>query len=262
MLQPDGQYLHNWLKPVTLVRGVVGTVFCASNTGCTVREGQRQQIRDVCPSLETDIVHCLSAGESLALFVGPVPTDKLPKDATAGRSLAGTLQLGLQQGSKQHAPGSFPLTYRSGLAPCRLPCFLHLPSAALHAKSLCDSHSSSVLSHAPLKNQVPAHRAWCSAWSVSTLCCSVAPKAKSDDVKATDEDAGQPSQEEKLREAVRDAEVKFLQVGKFPPVSLPVPGSSLSDTLCYSQHVPDSALLHSGASYLLLTPTHPWQLCY
>ena len=77
-------------------------------------------------------MHCLSAGESLALFVGPVPVDKLPKDATAGRSLAGTLQLGLQQGSKQHAPGNFPLTYRLGVAPCWLRCCLHLPSAALH----------------------------------------------------------------------------------------------------------------------------------
>ena len=43
-------------------------------------------------------------------------------------------------------------------------------------------------------------------------------------MKATDEDAGQPSQEEKLREAVRDAEVKFLQVRRPPPCQLPGAG--------------------------------------
>ena len=51
-------------------------------------------------------------------------------------------------------------------------------------------------------------------------------------MKATDEDAGQPFQEEKLREAVRDAEVKFLQVRRPPLVSLPVLGRTLSNTLC------------------------------
>ena len=51
-------------------------------------------------------------------------------------------------------------------------------------------------------------------------------------MKATDEDGGQPSQEEKLREAVRDAEVKFLQVRRWPHVRLLVPGRSPSDTLC------------------------------
>lgn len=55
----------------------------------------------------------IHAGASAALFMGPVPEDKLPKDATAGRSLAGTLQLGLQQGStKEHAPASVPVMYR------------------------------------------------------------------------------------------------------------------------------------------------------
>ena len=78
-------------------------------------------------------------------------------------------------------------------------------------------------------------------------------------MKATDEDAGQPSQEEKLREAVRDAEVKFLQVRRCSLVSLPVLGRSLSDTLCQPEHVPDPTLHLGGSSYLLLTPSHPWQ---
>lgn len=35
----------------------------------------------------------LYAGERMALFVGPVPEDKLPKDATPGRLLAGSVIL-------------------------------------------------------------------------------------------------------------------------------------------------------------------------
>lgn len=58
------------------------------------------------------------------MFVGPVPEDKLPKDATAGRSLAGTLQLGLQQGStKEYAPASVPLMYRYAFGACLIAMF-------------------------------------------------------------------------------------------------------------------------------------------
>lgn len=46
----------------------------------------------------------------MALFVGAVPDDKLPKDAAAGQTLTGTLALA-HQGSG-HAPGTLPLTYR------------------------------------------------------------------------------------------------------------------------------------------------------
>ena len=60
------------------------------------------------------IAECLvaSAGERVVYFVGPVPQDKLPKDAAPGTSLAGSLKLGLLQGSKEHAPGAFPVFYR------------------------------------------------------------------------------------------------------------------------------------------------------
>eukprot|EP00887_Chlorella_sp_A99_P002396 scaffold10.g2396.t1 len=53
----------------------------------------------------------LCAGERCALFVGPVPEDKLPKDATPGRMLGGTLSLGLLTHSGKEAPGATPLTY-------------------------------------------------------------------------------------------------------------------------------------------------------
>lgn len=35
----------------------------------------------------------MCAGERAAIFVGPVPDDKLPKDATAGRLLIGAVAL-------------------------------------------------------------------------------------------------------------------------------------------------------------------------
>lgn len=52
----------------------------------------------------------LCGGESLAMFLGPLPEDKLPKDATSGRSLGGTFSLGLTNGGKE-APGSVAVTY-------------------------------------------------------------------------------------------------------------------------------------------------------
>ncbi len=64
-------------------------------------------------------LHCticvwpLYVGERVAYFLGPVPQDKLPKDAAPGNCLAGSLKLGLLQGSKEHAPGAFPIFYRS-----------------------------------------------------------------------------------------------------------------------------------------------------
>ena len=54
----------------------------------------------------------LCVGERVAYFLGPVPQDKLPKDAGPGSCLVGSLKLGLLQGSKEHAPGAFPIFYR------------------------------------------------------------------------------------------------------------------------------------------------------
>ncbi|KAL0038695.1 hypothetical protein WJX79_003623 [Trebouxia sp. C0005] len=56
----------------------------------------------------------LHPGERVAYFLGPVPQDKLPKDAGPGSCLVGSLKLGLLQGSKEHAPGAFPIFYSCG----------------------------------------------------------------------------------------------------------------------------------------------------
>lgn len=56
--------------------------------------------------------HQSVAGERVAYFVGPVPQDKLPKEAAGQGSLTGSLQLGLLQGSKEHAPAALPLFYK------------------------------------------------------------------------------------------------------------------------------------------------------
>ena len=47
--------------------------------------------------------------------MGPLPDDKLPKDATPGRSLAGKLQLGKlsELAGGKDAPHSILLSYRS-----------------------------------------------------------------------------------------------------------------------------------------------------
>jgi len=51
----------------------------------------------------------LAAGERVAIFVGPAPIDKLPKDATAGRVLEGAIALSKSTGSEEGASrGSGP----------------------------------------------------------------------------------------------------------------------------------------------------------
>lgn len=52
----------------------------------------------------------LCPGERIALFLGPVQEDKLPRDATPGRQLTGTLLLG-QSNAGKDAPGALPLVY-------------------------------------------------------------------------------------------------------------------------------------------------------
>ncbi len=78
-------------------------------------------------------------GERVAYFLGPVPQDKLPKDAAPGNCLAGSLKLGLLQGSKEHAPGAFPIFYR--LLPPILSvsgCFLlHFNTSCLRSCCSC-----------------------------------------------------------------------------------------------------------------------------
>ena len=64
--------------------------------------------------VQKELLHaCMHpAGERAALFLGPVPEDKLPKDATPGRTLAGMLSLAKQDGGKEDAPGKLALSYR------------------------------------------------------------------------------------------------------------------------------------------------------
>ena len=45
-----------------------------------------------------------------------MPEDKLPKDATPGRTLTGTLSLSKKDGSSEEAPGKLRLSYRLGAA--------------------------------------------------------------------------------------------------------------------------------------------------
>ena len=76
----------------------------------------------------------VAAGERVVYFLGPVPQDKLPKDANPGSSLAGTLKLGLLQGSKEHAPGAFPIFYRHDCQPSFNP--LQTLSARMHVNRM------------------------------------------------------------------------------------------------------------------------------
>lgn len=48
--------------------------------------------------------HRPPAGERCAFFLGPVPEDKLPKDATPGRVLVGSLTVGQQSHKGEAAP--------------------------------------------------------------------------------------------------------------------------------------------------------------
>eukprot|EP00955_Chlamydomonas_euryale_P016116 172179-Chlamydomonas_euryale.AAC.1 len=54
----------------------------------------------------------LPAGGRAAMFLGPLPDEKLPKDATPGRTLVGGFTTGTQRrGGAGPAPGKLPLTY-------------------------------------------------------------------------------------------------------------------------------------------------------
>ena len=52
----------------------------------------------------------VNTGERAAIFVGPVPDDKLPKDATPGRLLTGAVALARpnNNGARSGAPGGSP----------------------------------------------------------------------------------------------------------------------------------------------------------
>ncbi|CAL8469996.1 g9538 [Coccomyxa elongata] len=60
---------------------------------------------------ETFKEQTLHKGQRAALFLGPVPEDKLPKDASPGRILVGTLALAKKENGKGEAPGKVSLSY-------------------------------------------------------------------------------------------------------------------------------------------------------
>jgi tripeptidyl-peptidase-2 len=62
-------------------------------------------------------VSALLPGAVAAVFLGPLPDDKLPKDAVAGKSLVGTLSLGLSGSNGSAAPGKLPI--RLSCAPAK-----------------------------------------------------------------------------------------------------------------------------------------------
>ncbi len=51
------------------------------------------------------------AGERAVMYLGPVPEDKLPKDATPGRTLTGSLAMAKKSGGNGDAPGKVALRY-------------------------------------------------------------------------------------------------------------------------------------------------------
>ena len=73
----------------------------------------------------------MSAGERTAIFVGPVPEDKLPKDAAPSRVLTGRLIVAKlpKAAGAGDAPGAVPFNYT--WAPCLL-----APSACLSVQYL------------------------------------------------------------------------------------------------------------------------------
>jgi hypothetical protein len=79
------------------------------------------------------------AGERAAIYVGPVPEDKLPKDATPGRILTGTLALAKKADGNGEAPGKVPLRYMCALL---LTCERQRSHAATlsSASVLCSGH--------------------------------------------------------------------------------------------------------------------------
>lgn len=86
------------------------------------------------------IVMRVIAGQRAALFLGPVPEDKLPKDATPGRILVGTLSMAKKENGNGEAPGKVSLSYR---------CFLRFlltrfkMSSAVHTPIPCMCTGSS-----------------------------------------------------------------------------------------------------------------------
>jgi hypothetical protein len=155
-----------------------------------------------------------NAGERAAIFLGPVPEDKLPKDATPGRILVGSLSLSKKESGSGDAPGKVSLSYRC------LP--VSLPEIAQRLLPLTQSHA-----FACQFAQVPSPFGHALAFPMRThdqptvLQCSVPPKkengagkdAADKSSKAEEKDKEKPkTSEERLREAVRDAQVHQLIV--------------------------------------------------
>ncbi len=101
--------LWHWLRPIHAREGKNAA---SSHALLHIKNAVHMFVCHVTQSHCTTCVWPLYVGERVAYFLGPVPQDKLPKDAAPGNCLAGSLKLGLLQGSKEHAPGAFPIFYR------------------------------------------------------------------------------------------------------------------------------------------------------
>lgn len=130
----------------------------------------------------------LCPGERTALFVGHVGEDKLPKDATQGRLLLGKCRFG-QTSYGKDAPGSIQLMYMVG------------PKKIEAASSTSGGSGGGK-----------------SAGTASTASATVAAIDDGDDNGQNIKDKTTPAlantektPQEELKEALRDAEVKFLQ---------------------------------------------------
>ena len=182
----------------------------------------------------------MHAGERLAIFVGPVPEDKLPKDATPGRVLTGRLVVAklAKSAGGGDAPGGLPFTFTCAPAwVCMLPALLCLllrtsPASGtrLHPSpagaKLALSHHAMSAGHTLADTFARKHHAEAQESAVATQAhfilsltaaalsffCSVPPKAETPK-SPIDADPPPPPKtpQERLDETLRSAQVKFLE---------------------------------------------------
>jgi tripeptidyl-peptidase-2 len=131
----------------------------------------------------------MSAGESAAFFLGPVPSDKLPKDAIPGRVLTGTLTLGLLAHKTEPAPQAAQV---AGRRTATRVGYRHRVPRALAGPSLTAARGCA--------STVPAQIQY------------IVPPKKQEPPSATEADPGERAPPAaQLAEALRDARVKFLK---------------------------------------------------
>ena len=148
--------------------------------------------------------------------MGPVPEDKLPKDATPGRMLTGTLALAKKAGGNGEAPGRVPLRYMCALlhsargGALMQQCPLQpLPCAEAVMSCQCIGDFLARLG-------LVCDLIWRTLSFMMCCCdpCSVPPKVDADSKDASKEvskaDDEEKSPATRLQEAVRDSKVTQL----------------------------------------------------